>query len=1127
MGAAFCESAPTGKENVMKRLIHSALSLLAFAVISLFLATPGYAQSPKPLTQSMQIAGNQASISYSADWSVGPNSNGQELFNVPLEAQARMDAAAFNQVARILVTMERRLDHAEAVNRLNQIMGNTTSPANLLTINGWPALQRRYLTQKPVRGEDAEKPEMLLIVSTAIAQGDIILRVDGYVPADAPAAIADEVEAIGRSVVFRQAGDPTRTNQEIEHLRLVGPPKPIVLPPAPLSPSRILSPSQLNVFDNSPGLITSLSLQDEPEVAVSTNGRFIVVAQQCNIRASSDGGQNFSPATAIAQCNGGDSSLAFGRSGAFYEANIGNSGTGTRNATIINISNDNGQTFNFQATAFVCSAGTCGFSPPVPDQEHIAADRFNASSTGQDLVYVVWRRSPGVQLACSINNGATWTSPPSFFNEMGGNADFPRITVGQDGFVYVIYKDNNQILINKFSPCALSGGQPVAQPVAGFPQLVATVNPSGPNFPQYVLCPVPGLDRCNDSEGNALTSMMVAVDDTNANHIYVSYAAASSSSDEDIIVQDSTNGGSSWNSTAGNGRIVQVSSGIQARRFMPWVCSAGGAAYVSWYDRRAASPTSNDLTDYFAASASLDAVGNLAAGPEFQVNAPGSADAQCAAGQPSGNLNSWFCGVRSAPDATSCSAQPQLAGRCFSSGIFRCPGGTPAPVGSGQTCDLRTGFSVCPAGESCTTGVGVPKYGDYNGNACAAGRFYNVWVSGTSPAGVTNAGLGLYYRSKIVCCQPQIQVPAPITLAACPGSSTVGTLNVCNTGKADLAVDPITSDSPQISVTPPSSGYPVTITPTACFPFEAKFTPTGASSVFATLTIPTNDTVNPSAKVQATGNVSPASITTVISDSGNFGNACVGSFVDLPLTIGNSGGCSLSVTGISSSSPSPEFSTANVISFPLTIGAGDSIEVPIRFQPVIFGQDSETILVSSNDPVNGTVPVAVSGNAPRPRETNTSCSFIAIDSGDSDHDDAPFLSDRDFSGGSTSSTSSSINTVGVTLPAPQQVYRTVRSSSGSFTYTIPGFTPNSNHAVRLHFADIRSSNPGTHRTFNVFINSNTTPVLSGFDIVVAAGGVGRKAVVKELAATADANGQIVIRFVTVMGRAVINAIEIE
>ncbi len=107
------------------------------------------------------------------------------------------------------------------------------------------------------------------------------------------------------------------------------------------------------------------------------------------------------------------------------------------------------------------------------------------------------------------------------------------------------------------------------------------------------------------------------------------------------------------------------------------------------------------------------------------------------------------------------------------------------------------------------------------------------------------------------------------------------------------------------------------------------------------------------------------------------------------------------------------------------------------------------------------------------------------------------------------------------LPAPQRVYQSIRF--GTLTYTVPGFTPGSNHAVRLHFAETFWSTAGK-RSFNVSING--TQVLTNFDIVVAAGGA-RKAIVEEFPATADASGRIVIRFVTITDHALINGIEIE
>jgi hypothetical protein len=99
----------------------------------------------------------------------------------------------------------------------------------------------------------------------------------------------------------------------------------------------------------------------------------------------------------------------------------------------------------------------------------------------------------------------------------------------------------------------------------------------------------------------------------------------------------------------------------------------------------------------------------------------------------------------------------------------------------------------------------------------------------------------------------------------------------------------------------------------------------------------------------------------MIPDAGNFGDDCVGSFKDEVLTLCNSGRCTLTVANITSTSG--EFIVPNVVSYPLTIHAGESLEVPVRFQPASFGPKSATLTVVSDDP-SGPAIVAVSGNAP-------------------------------------------------------------------------------------------------------------------------------------------------------------------
>jgi Abnormal spindle-like microcephaly-assoc'd, ASPM-SPD-2-Hydin len=99
----------------------------------------------------------------------------------------------------------------------------------------------------------------------------------------------------------------------------------------------------------------------------------------------------------------------------------------------------------------------------------------------------------------------------------------------------------------------------------------------------------------------------------------------------------------------------------------------------------------------------------------------------------------------------------------------------------------------------------------------------------------------------------------------------------------------------------------------------------------------------------------------IIANTGDFGHVCIGSFADEPLIVANSGKCALMVTDITSTSP--EFLVPEALSYPITIGPGDALPVPIRFQPTSFGAKTATITVTSDDP-GSPLSVDVSGTAP-------------------------------------------------------------------------------------------------------------------------------------------------------------------
>lgn len=88
---------------------------------------------------------------------------------------------------------------------------------------------------------------------------------------------------------------------------------------------------------------------------------------------------------------------------------------------------------------------------------------------------------------------------------------------------------------------------------------------------------------------------------------------------------------------------------------------------------------------------------------------------------------------------------------------------------------------------------------------------------------------------------------------------------------------------------------------------------------------------------------------------------CVGAFVDEPLIVTNSGKCALSITGVSSNSA--DFLAPQVASFPITVGPGDALPLPIRFKPLSFGPKAGTITITSDDPASP-ISVDVSGDAP-------------------------------------------------------------------------------------------------------------------------------------------------------------------
>ena len=193
----------------------------------------------------------------------------------------------------------------------------------------------------------------------------------------------------------------------------------------------------------------------------------------------------------------------------------------------------------------------------------------------------------------------------------------------------------------------------------------------------------------------------------------------------------------------------------------------------------------------------------------------------------------------------------------------------------------------------------------------------------------------------------------------CLGSFVDGLLTINNSGSGALHISGIVSSTPDFR--PPSvASYPIKLSPGASIDVVIRFEPTTLGPKSATLTVFSDDPAGPH-HVSVSGVAQAPRLSLVIANTGDFGKVCVGSFVDEPLILNNSGRCPLSVSGIATSSG--EFVVPHVVSYPLTIAAGGSLSVPIRFAPTSFGPRSAVISVVSSDPA-GTHTVGVRGDAP-------------------------------------------------------------------------------------------------------------------------------------------------------------------
>jgi hypothetical protein len=146
-------------------------------------------------------------------------------------------------------------------------------------------------------------------------------------------------------------------------------------------------------------------------------------------------------------------------------------------------------------------------------------------------------------------------------------------------------------------------------------------------------------------------------------------------------------------------------------------------------------------------------------------------------------------------------------------------------------------------------------------------------------------------------------------------------------------------------------------------PLEFALQSFGAKA--AIVTVDSSDNPSGNMSVNVNGNAPPPVIT--VSGNGSFGNVCAGSNAQQTITIANTGPCNLDVTSVTlddgMGGACTDFKIVNN-PFPNTLSADSSLPVTIAFTPTSGGMKSCTLTITSDDPTNPTVTVALSATTP-------------------------------------------------------------------------------------------------------------------------------------------------------------------
>jgi hypothetical protein len=286
--------------------------------------------------------------------------------------------------------------------------------------------------------------------------------------------------------------------------------------------------------------------------------------------------------------------------------------------------------------------------------------------------------------------------------------------------------------------------------------------------------------------------------------------------------------------------------------------------------------------------------------------------------------------------------QLALTGPSFS---FAGQGAPPATVSAGATYRLNVQFAPVASGTAAGQ-LTITSNASTNNRAV-------ISLSGTGVATVADSG----------------------TLVASPSQVTFGTVSVGQTASATILLSnegPAPVEITQLSLTGQSfsvadqSNLPITINAGATHSLKVQFAPVASGPAAGQLTVTSNLSTGNTVVINlaGTGVATVAGGGTLVASPSQvtFGTVSVGQTASATVSLLNESSASLQITQLGLTGQS--FSVAGQSKLPITIGAGATYSVEVRFDPSAAGAAAGQLTVTSNTGNTAVIILSGTGNVP-------------------------------------------------------------------------------------------------------------------------------------------------------------------